>query len=402
MKPDDIERRSRDTRPQPARRNAAPSKAALLLLVFAACAGPARALECWGELRPDGTVEWHDQSTRGPLLIAEHGSHLIDEGTNAMARGDAPTALKKFEEAARFLIPVQVRETEQGAEALARLHESSFRFGSRMVDAATNALQRGESAEAGEAFAAAKRFLEICRGCDADDARPRPILANLDARRLATNALTKLPKERKSDLADIAQALTNGQRIDYSSLTNILGSAQETKEFSVPFHLWFFDDGTCLVVSETGWGSREIQRFHWIDCDPGQFDLLMIYHPLPAELKSKLRTEMDLEALWKLLGPDDGIDITGSGTALFLWYFDDDTCLVTGKTGYEQHAFFHCEPGRYPRGGKGMEDMRIDETAEETRRSSSPAPPSPAKETHAESAESAEPEPHAESAKGAE
>ncbi len=165
--------------------------------------------------------------------------------------------------------------------------------------------------------------------------------------------------DRKSALAGIEQSLADGWPIEYSSLTNILGSAQEIKEFSVPFHLWFFDDGTCLVVSESGWGGHEIQRFHWIDCAPGQFDVLMVYHPLPAELKTKLQLGMDLESLWKLLGPDDGIDITRSGTALFLWYFDDDTCLVTGKTGYNQHAFFHCRPGRYPRNGKGMEEMRI-------------------------------------------
>ena len=170
---------------------------------------------------------------------------------------------------------------------------------------------------------------------------------------------TAISADRKSELADIEQSLADGWPIEYSSLTNILGSAQEIKEFSVPFHLWFFDDGTCLVVSESGWGGHEIQRFHWIDCAPGQFDVLMVYHPLPAELKTKLQLGMDLESLWKLLGPDDGIDITRSGTALFLWYFDDDTCLVTGKTGYNQHAFFHCRPGRYPRNGKGMEEMRI-------------------------------------------
>ena len=83
---------------------------AFLLFALAACAGPARALECWGERRPDGTVEWHDQSTRRPLLMAEHGSLCFDVGTNAMARGDVPAALKKFEEAARFLIPGWTKE----------------------------------------------------------------------------------------------------------------------------------------------------------------------------------------------------------------------------------------------------------------------------------------------------
>ena len=179
---------------------------AFLLFALAACAGPARALERWVETRPDGTVVWHDQNHRRASLFAEHGSHCIDEGTNAMARGDGPAALEKFKEAARFLIPEQVKETERGAEALARLHEFSFRFGCRMVEAATNALQRGESSAAGEAFDAAKRFLEICRDSDADDARPRPILANLDARRLLDSIVSSFSVDSTANAIDVELA----------------------------------------------------------------------------------------------------------------------------------------------------------------------------------------------------
>ena len=74
----------------------------LPLLALAAGASSARALECVGVVRPDGTVEWDDQYKSRPLRIAEHGSHCVDEGTNAMARGDGPVALERLEEAFPF------------------------------------------------------------------------------------------------------------------------------------------------------------------------------------------------------------------------------------------------------------------------------------------------------------
>ena len=74
----------------------------LPLLALAAGASSARALESWGEILPDGTVVWHDQTHSRALRIAEHGSHCVDEGTNAMARGDGPAALERLEEAFPF------------------------------------------------------------------------------------------------------------------------------------------------------------------------------------------------------------------------------------------------------------------------------------------------------------
>ena len=208
----------------------------LPLLALAAGASSARALESWGEILPDGTVVWHDQTHSRALLIAEHGSHCVDEGTNAMARGDGPTALEKFEEAARFLMPVPFKETEQRIEALAQLRESSFRFGCRMVDAATNALAQDRQAEADDAFVAARRFLALCRTVDVvtdamaqgkqekdafidarrflavcrdsgeDDVRPPTLIANLDARLLLDSIISSFSVDSTTNAIDVELA----------------------------------------------------------------------------------------------------------------------------------------------------------------------------------------------------
>ena len=208
----------------------------LPLLAAAACAGPARALECVGVVRPDGTVEWDDQYKSRPLRIAEHGSRCVDDGTNAMARGDGPVALERLEEAFRYLSVTPVRETETGAEAWTRLRESSFRFGCRMVDAATNALAQGRQAEADDAFAAARRFLAICRTVDVvtdamaqgkqekdafidarrflavcrdsgeDDVRPPTLIANLDARLLLDSIVSSFSVDSTTNAIDVELA----------------------------------------------------------------------------------------------------------------------------------------------------------------------------------------------------
>ena len=163
MKTDARERRSRDTRPQPAWRGADPAtpckvahppsamkRLALLLplLALAACAGPARALECWGEIRPDGTVVWHDQTHSRALLIAEHGSHCVDEGTDAMAQG-------KQEK---------------------------------------------------DAFIDARRFLAVCRDSGEDDVRPPTLIANLDARLLLDSIVSSFSVDSTTNAIDVELA----------------------------------------------------------------------------------------------------------------------------------------------------------------------------------------------------
>ena len=208
----------------------------LPLLALAAGASSARALECVGVVRPDGTVEWDDQYKSRPLRIAEHGSRCVDEGTNAMARGDGPVALERLEEAFRYLSVTPVRETETGAEAWTRLRESSFRFGCRMVDAATNALAQGRQAEADDAFAAARRFLALCRTVDVvtdamaqgkqekdafidarrflavcrdsgeDDVRPPTLIANLDTRLLLDSIVSSFSVDSTTNAIDVELA----------------------------------------------------------------------------------------------------------------------------------------------------------------------------------------------------
>ena len=207
-----------------------------MLPALAAYAGSARALECVGVVRPDGTVEWDDQYKSRPLRIAEHGSRCVDEGTNAMARGDGPVALERLEEAFRYLTVTPVRETETGAEAWTRLRESSFRFGCRMVDAATNALAQGRQAEADDAFAAARRFLALCRTVDVvtdamaqgkqekdafidarrflavcrdsgeDDVRPPTLIANLDTRLLLDSIVSSFSVDSTTNAIDVELA----------------------------------------------------------------------------------------------------------------------------------------------------------------------------------------------------
>ena len=120
----------------------------LPLLALAACSGPARALECVGVVRPDGTVEWDDQYKSRPLRIAEHGSHCVDEGTNAMAQG-------KQEK---------------------------------------------------DAFIDARRFLAVCRDSGEDDVRPPTLIANLDARLLLDSIVSSFSVDSTTNAIDVELA----------------------------------------------------------------------------------------------------------------------------------------------------------------------------------------------------
>lgn len=54
-------------------------------------------------------------------------------------------------------------------------------------------------------------------------------------------------------------------------IERLLGPSHETFGFGIAYHVWYFDDHTCLVMT-----SLEKEPFIWLPCGPGEFsfDLL--------------------------------------------------------------------------------------------------------------------------------
>ena len=63
--------------------------------------------------------------------------------------------------------------------------------------------------------------------------------------------------------------------------------------------------------------------------------------PLPSKLKGILKKEMTLNEVENIIGPCH--DVFGSGVSWFVWYFDDDSCLVifyAGKEGESRKEWY--------------------------------------------------------------
>ena len=152
----------------------------------------------------------------------------------------------------------------------------------------------------------------------------------------ATNGLTTIPHPGHLlatngiiNAKQIESDLRNRCKVRYETIIHNLGEPSEVEsEGSVPHLLWYYQDGSCFVVSLRSLRNTSCQ---WIECKPGEFDLSMIYKAVSARLKTRIITGMNAWELVQLLGPGYGDDIQTAGTAYWLWYFDDGTCLVATR-----------------------------------------------------------------------